>query len=118
MIPAHELAAMQAACAAALDTPCTIERKAPVADGYGSESDGYQPLATPLCSLSQPSAQLMQNYEYLIGDQSTWVVGLPAGQDVKNDDQIVVAGQTLRVQAVLAPRSYETRRRVLASEIR
>lgn len=120
MIPANELAALQAAVSGSLDQTATIQRKATVvADGYGHASDNYTNLATAVaCALSQPTAQLMQAYAARIGTLQAWTVRFPAGTDVRRDDQLLVAGLTLRAQAVLAPQSYSTCERVLATELR
>lgn len=121
MIPANELAALQAAASAALDQTATIQRKpTPLAtDGYGHASDTYSDHATAVpCALAQPTAQLMQAYAAHIGTLQAWTVRFPAGTDVQRDDQVLVAGLTLRVQAALSPQSYSTCERVLATELR
>lgn len=121
MIPASELAALQAAAAATLDTPCVIQRNTPTKDDYGSQKDNWATIATVSCNLAQPTAGLMQNYGFLIGNQDSWLVRLPFGQDIQRNDQLIVSfGATqriLRVAAVLAPQSYATATRVLASVV-
>ena len=123
-IPASELAVMQAAAITTLDQVCAIQRKHPISDGYGSKSDNFQTVTQPTygatspCSVGQPSSQIMQNYNYLIGAMSSWVVRLPATADVQRDDLIVVGGQSLRVQIVLDLRSRLIDKHVLVSEIR
>lgn len=122
MIPASELAALQAAVNASLDTPCLVQRKSPVKDGYGSASDGFATTTTTTCAITQPSLQVMQNYAYLIGNLASWQVRLPVGTDVRRDDQLIVGSgatqQTVRVQAVLDLKSRALGLHVLASEIR
>ena len=126
-IPATELAAMQAAAITAMDQTCTIARKSPVRDAYGSQSDNFTTLSQTTygtgpvpCSVTQPSSQVMQNYDYLIGTLSAWVVRLPATSTIARDDQVTLtsSGQKLRVQTVLDLRSRLIDMHVLVSEIR
>lgn len=117
-LPASELAAITATVTAALDLTCVIQRKHPVRDAFGSQSDGYSTLATTTCNLTQPSPALMQNYAAEIGPSESWLVRLPNGQDVQRDDQLIVGGVTMRVQIVLQPQSYSTSTRVLAATVR
>lgn len=121
MISASELAALQAATAALFDLPCIIQRNTPMKDGHGSQTDNWATIATVSCNLAQPTAGLLQNYGFLIGSADSWLVRLPAGQDVKRDDQLIVgagaAQRTLRVAAVLTPQSYQSATRALASVV-
>lgn len=126
-IPASELAAMQAAALIAMDQTCRIQRKSPVRDAYGSQTDNFTTVSQPTygtgptpCMVTQPSSQVMQNYDYLIGTLSAWVVRLPSTANVQRDDQInlISSGQNLRVQAVLDLRSRLIDIHVLVSEIR
>jgi hypothetical protein len=122
MIPANELAALQAVAAAALDTPCVIQRNTPIKDAHGSQADSWATIATVSCNLAQPTSGLMQNYGFLIGSEDSWLVRLPAGQDVRRNDQIIVGAtgptqRTLRVAAALTPQSYSSSTRVLASVV-
>lgn len=119
MLDPRQLAALQAAATALLDIPgCVIQRRAPESDGLGSQTDNWTTVATLACGLAKPSAQIMQQYAARIGAQQAWTVRLPAGTDVRVDDQLVVSGLTLRVQAALNPASYSVSQRVLASEVR
>ncbi len=124
MITASELAAMQATVAGAFDLTCIVNRAALTSDGAGGNSKVYSPVTQASgstsvgCNLAQPSQQLLQNYDFLIGARSTWLVGLPVGTNVQEDDHLAVGGQTLEVNILLDPKSYHTRLHVLASEIR
>jgi hypothetical protein len=115
MIPASELAAMQATINAALDQSCTIQRKSPTRTAEGYQVDGYTTLATSVCNVAEPTQAMMQNYATRIADEETWLLRLPYNQDIRPDDQILVAGVTMRVEIVLNPESYNTSIRVLAS---
>lgn len=119
MIPATELAAMQAVAAASLDiTGCQIQRATPADDGYGHTTKTWATIATVTAGMAKPSAQVMTQYAGRIGALASWVVSLPLGTDVKADDQLLIIGQTLRVQADLTQSSYSTLTQVLATEIR
>lgn len=117
MIPASELASLQAAAAAALDTACTIERATKTSDGAGGFAETLSTVATCQAGLSQPSGQLLQNYAYLIGAADTWQVRVPVGTDVAHNDQLSLGGRLMRVQVILSPRSYATTLTLLASTI-
>ena len=117
MINANDLQSMQTTATSSLDLPCQIQRAAKASDGYGGFSETWATIATVNCNMAQPTAALMQQYAQKLGNQKLFMVRLPANQDVKRDDQLIIASDTLRVQAVLTPRTYETARRVLASEV-
>lgn len=118
MISPAELAALQATANSAGDQTITIQRATKTPDGAGGSSLAYNTVATVTGNLAQPSGQLMQNYDYLIGTTSTWMVRMPVGTNVKEGDRLEVTdGQTLLVQVVLQPQSYQTSLRLLASEV-
>lgn len=117
-ISAAALARMQAAVNRTLDQTCVIQRNtAGVSDGAGGTTEVLSTIATTTCHVNQPSAQLLQNYDYVIGDVSAWVVRLPVGTNVKESDLLTIGGQKLKVQVLLAPRSYPVALRVLAAEV-
>lgn len=118
MISAAELAAMQATATSSLDLTCTITTYTHVSDGAGGQTNVAHSSAVIACSLAQPSQQLLQNYDYLIGSLSAWVVTLPYGTSITDQDDIAVSGLDLKVHVVLAPESYQTCVRVLAAEVR
>lgn len=119
MIPAKELAILQATAAASLDIPgAQIQRATTVDDGYGHATKTWETLATLNAGMNEPRASVMQQYAAKIGTLVSWVVSFPLGTDIKPDDQILILGQTLRVQADLSVGSYSTLTQVLATEIR
>lgn len=117
MLPATELATLAAVATAALDQTATILRASRASDGAGGTSETMTPLTTTPAGLSQPSATLLQNYAYLIGSQDSWQVRVPLGTDVRKDDQLQIGDRTLRVQVVLAPRSYASVLTLLAAAL-
>lgn len=119
MLDPRQLDALQARVNAALDVSgCVIQRRAPASTGLGGRTDGWTTVATVNCNLAHPSAQLMQQYAERIGAQQAWLVRLPATTDVRVNDQLLVSGLKLHVEASLNPASYAVSQRVLASEVR
>lgn len=120
MISPAELAAMQATATAAMDLTITISRAALARTALGGQSETFANVATVAGNLAQPTAGQLQNYDYLIGALSAWQVRVPAGTDVRPNDQLTVSGLAvpLRVQVILQPQSYQTATRLLATEIR
>ena len=117
-IPAAEITAMQAATNATLDQTCVIKRNtAGTSDGAGGTSESLTTIATVSCHVSEPTSVLLQNYDYLVGSESAWMVRLPVGTNVKENDLLTIGGQKLRVQVLLSPRSFPVALRVLAAEI-
>ena len=119
-VSAAELLAIQLEMASVVcDQPCQIWRKSSlVPDGYGTQSNGgYTLIATTTAGMSQPSGGQLQNYDYLIGSLSAWQVHLPYGTNVQHQDHLVIDSQTLEVQILLDPQSYQVLLTVLASEI-
>lgn len=117
-IPATEIAQIQADAAALLDKSCSIQRKTRTADGAGSFTEVYATLDTVNAGLSQPTQQLLQNYDFLVGSLSTWLLRFPVGTDVQHQDHAIIDGQVLEIHVVLTPRSYQALLTVLAAEIK
>jgi hypothetical protein len=118
MISAAEQAQMQADASTSLDQSFVIQRLTRVPDGTGHYSETWATVATAPGNLAQPTAGQMQNYGYKIGSLATWQVRLPVSTNVQENDQLVTNGQTLRVQVVLTPQSYQTCLLLLASEVK
>ena len=118
MLSATELATLQTIASGALDQTCVIQRKTRTSDGMGSSSETYATITTVAAGMSQPTAGQLQNYAFMIGSLAAWQIKLPVGTSVQHQDHLVIAGQTLEVQVVLSPRSYQTLLTVLASEIK
>lgn len=119
MLDASELAQIQAdAVAAACDKTCQILRKTTTPDAYGTPVDTWVLSSTVLAGVSQPSAGLLQNYDYLIGDLAAYHIRMPVGTDVRHQDHLVISGQTLEVHVILDPQSYSVFENVIAAEIK
>jgi hypothetical protein len=117
-VSAQELAQIQADAASILDKNCTIKRKTKTPDGSGSNSESWSTIATVNAGMSQPTAGQLSNYDFLIGSLSAWQVKFPVGTDIRVQDHLIINGQTLVVQVILDPKSYQALRTVLASEIK
>lgn len=117
-VSASELASIQNDLNALLDKSCTIKRPNPTKDAWGSQAEAYITVGTCKVLVSQPSGGLLANYEYLIGDLDTWQVRAPVGTDIREQDHLVIDGQTLTAQVVLQPKSYQGLITVLAAEVK
>ena len=119
VVTAAELAQIQSDVVAAVcDQSCQILRKTTSTDSYLSQAPTYSAIETVMAGMAQPSGGQLANYGFLIGSLAAWQVRFPVGTDVQHQDHLVIAGQTLEVQVVLTPRSYEVLRTVLASEVK
>jgi hypothetical protein len=126
-VTASEMASIQADLVAAVcDKSCQLYRdlSATTPGIYGSSSSSrddtsaYTLMHTVVCGMSQPSGGQLANYDYLIGDKNAWTVHFPVGTDVLERDHVLVEGQILEVQILLAPQSYQGLLSVLAVEIK
>lgn len=117
MISAAQLAAFQAAADAALDKTLTVQRATLSDDGAGHKSQTWATVHTVSGNLAQPSGGLLENYGYLVGTTATWLVRVAAGTDILVGDRLLVGGQTLLVQVLLQPQSYQTAMRFLCAEV-
>ncbi len=119
LIPSGELADMQTLAASSLDIAgCVIQRAVVTATTSGHATEAFNTIATVNCGMAKPSAGLMAVYAGLIGDREAWVISLPMGTDVQRNDQLVVNGLTLRVEADITTQSYPVLTQVLAATIR
>lgn len=120
LIPDSELAALRASVTPVFDIPATIQRKGSATDSYGYSGGTWTPISTAglLCGLAKPTAAVQALYAARIGDLNSWVARLPYGTDIKQNDRLIAAGQTMAVQADLSVSSYSTCITVLATEVR
>lgn len=120
MISPGELAAMQATVNSALDVTLTQKRNAPTQGPTGNVIDSYSTVNAALAAnLAQPSAELLANYDYRVGSQASWLVRVAVGTDLRAGDRLVTAdGNTLDVQVLLTPLSYETAIQAICAEVK
>ena len=117
MLSATELAALQATANGALDKTIQVQSVTRISDSAGGFTETWATVATVQGNLAQPTGGMMANYDFVIGPLATWLVRVPVGTAVTRDNQVIVAGLTLRVQVILQPQSYQTAMRFLASEV-
>lgn len=115
-----ELSAMQsAASSTTFDQTFAVKRLTRTPDGTGHYAESWSTVVASVSgNLSQPTAGQMQNYGFKIGSLAAWQVRLPVGTNVQENDELVVGGQTLRVEVVMTPNSYQTTLHLLASEVK
>lgn len=119
LVPAAVLAAAQAVASASLDIPgCQVQRKSVTVSTYGHQVETFATIATVNAGMAKPSAGVMAVYTGLIGTRESWVVSLPLGTTVARDDQLLINGLTLRVEADLTQSSYSTLTQALVTVIR
>lgn len=119
MISNAELAAMQAVANSAMDLTLTQKRNSPTQGPTKNVIDNYVTVATLTGNLAQPTAGMLANYNYRVGDLAAYLVRLPYGTDIRASDRLVTTdGQTLDVQVVLTPQSYATAIQCIASEVK
>lgn len=109
-----QIDAVDATC----DKTCEIYRKTRTPDGMGSSTESYSLIETTVAGLGEPTASELQNFDYEVGDKATWKVRMPLGIDAGPQDHLVIDGQTLEVNILLNPKSYEIFHSVLATEIK
>jgi hypothetical protein len=117
MLSSAQLTAFQAAAASAMEQSIQIKRATPTPDTTGHASESYSAVVTVNGNLSQPTGGLLQNYDYLVAGMNTWMVRVPVGTNLLEDDRLIVAGKTMRVMVILQPQSYQTSMRALAAEL-
>ena len=116
MISANELASMQAEQAKTLTTAASIVRRTYTSDGMGGQTETLV-LTDAMCRIV-PSAN-MPDYSIFAAqavEKQLFRVTFAAGTDIRKDDQIITLGQTLEVLGILAPKTVETARVVIAVE--
>lgn len=123
MLDATELALIQAdAVAATCSLSCTIQRKTITKDTLGQATESWSTVTTCLVGMSQPTAGMLQNYNFMIEDLAAWQVKFPVGTNVAVQDHLLITGQfsqqTLVVQVILEPRSYPALLTVIAAELK
>lgn len=120
-ITAAELAQIQADVAAmTLDKTCVIQRLpslTPNSRGVPDETS-YSAIATVAAGMRQPTGAHLANYAYAIEALATWLVHFPVGTNVQKLDHLIINGETLEVQIILAPQSYQALLSVLATELK
>lgn len=119
-LSATQLAAFQAAAAAALDIAgVQVQSVTLTDDGYGHQTQVWATVATVAASEAKPSAAIMQQYASRIGTLKSWVVRLPFGTVCTEGNRLLFpSGDARLVQADLSDSSYTTAQLYLVSEVK
>jgi hypothetical protein len=128
MVPANELAAIQAEVAKAFDLTATVQRQTlGVPDAFGTEAGNFTNVTGLVnigANLTQPHGGQLQEMGKALVDQAAWIVSFPVFDTngspvvIVRGDQISIAGITLVVNRSLNPNSYSIVTQVLASQVR
>lgn len=124
LISSSELSFLQDMVEETFDQSCTIQQKAVTPDSFGQNTEVWSTVAIVMVGVALPKSEVLKAYAERIGSLATWLVKFPLGTTTVSEQQhlIITDGQgnsqTLVVQALLSPRSYELYLGVLASEIK
>ena len=113
MTLAVALSNMRAAQTASMGTDCTVRVKPLVDDGYGGKTEGEPVDTATVCRLAPTSGQEIELGQALTG-MTTYTITLPWGTSIDVDDEVIIAGDTYQVKAVLAGGTLATAVRVVA----
>jgi hypothetical protein len=114
-----ELNSIESALASTYDVSCTIKRPNGTQGslGYQSNTPPPTPIATLYVGVKQPSASILALYADQVAAQITAQIRMPPDTDVQQQDLLVMGDQTLTVQVLLEPQSYNFELNVLASKV-
>ena len=115
-----ELAELRAAQAEALpEVAGVVHDKATVKDATGGTRTTWVPRPPPSLPyrLGNPTDHEARAFADQLRGKATFVLTLPALTPLKDGDRFAGGGRTYNVLAVLAPKSWETARRVLVEQI-
>lgn len=120
LLDPRQLSDLTTTAASAFDqTGIKVQHATRTKDNYGTFSETWSTRATVNGNYDKPTPKMMEQYAGIIGSQAAWIVRLPVGTQVVNDDRLLMpGGDTLTVQTVISARSYATCVMVLATEIR
>jgi head-tail adaptor len=118
MLSDAELASIQATANTTLTDDCTVQRAVIVNDGFGSQTESWDTVATTTARMGVPQGAYFAALAARLSEFASWQVSLPSGTDVQVKDQLLIRDQTLVVQSVYEPQTISSVTRVLASELR
>lgn len=109
-----EMAAIRATAQSSFDLTATQQRVSD--DGWGTVV-GPTTIATWPCRLGTPTGPLLTMLAAQIGAVSVWVVTCSNDVDLKVGDLLLIGSDTLRVNSILEPTSYNTAQRAMVTEV-
>jgi head-tail adaptor len=118
MLSPADLAAMRQTVQDSLPDTAQIRRRQLVPDGALGFTENWTVVATVPCRVAPGSAEDAERAGIArTGAAVAWAITVPAATEVLPADRVTVGSRTFQVATVLAPRSYELGRRVLATEV-
>lgn len=120
VVSAQELASIQADLVAAVcDQTCLIYHKTTTRGPAGEPLATYAstPDITTVAGVTQPTATHLANYSFEIGAEESWLVHVPVGTNVLDQDKFVVGGRVMEAHIPLVSQSYQGLLPVLCKEI-
>jgi hypothetical protein len=112
-----ELNSIASALQSTYDVSCTIKRPSGTQGSLGYQSSSPTTITTLNVGIKQPSAGILALYADQIAANITAQVRMPPDTDVRQQDLLVLPDQTLTVQVLLEPQSYNLELNVLASKV-
>lgn len=116
LLSAVELTAMRAVQSDTLPDTAVISRNTPTSDGMGGWTDAWAAVGTVDGRLAPSGGGAESLMAERITDTDAWNITLPYGTDVTAKDRVSIDGRSFEVVTVL-PKSWETARRVVATEV-
>ena len=108
-ISAAELARIQSDWQAnVFDQTLTVNRPTNTTGTWAQNVETATLIAAGVpCYVQAPQSSMLMKIITIVGMQRTWTIQVPPATDVQENDQILVAGRSLRVQHVDKERSYK-----------
>lgn len=116
LLSAGELTAMRAVQSDTLPDTAVISRNTPTSDGMGGWTDAWAAIGTVDCRVSPAGGGAESLMAERITDTDAWNITLPYNTDVTAKDRVAIGSRTFEVVTAL-PKSWETARRVVATEV-
>lgn len=116
-LSASELAAMRATAEDALPDTAVIWTVTNVSDGQGGMTATWAAAGTADCRISPSGTGSERELASRLSSVSPWYITLPQGTAVTVKDRIHVGARVLEVAAIMAPRTWELTRRLIAIEV-
>ncbi len=119
-IPAAELAQIQADLVAqVLDKSVDLYEPVASTDAYGSPINTWPTLtSTTVCGMQQPTSTHLENFDFKIGAEASWLVHFPVNTTIGEQWHAIVEGSTLEVHVILTPQSIPGLLSTICAEIK
>lgn len=116
-----DLTGIQTTVVSLFPSSCSILRDTQTSDGQGGFTDSWGTIAAGVsCELRAYSSR-RGGMEEIMADRpvamQTWMLYLPAYQDITEKDRVVFGARTFEVASVSAPEDYEAVRLAFLREV-